>query len=278
MFISSNSDGGGKMNSGVIKEFFNHYYPVSQTPRPMEGYKERAPGYAGTYYPLRASFMTNQKMFAGLAQFKATVNDNGTINVPDGSNMPGTFIEVEPGLFQQVNGTDKAAFRAGNNGRAEYMFNLPFQAFKRAEWYETLTFHLALLSLCLLVFLSAIVAWPVKFLIGRRKAMPANSRQWIAKWVSAAASLLGIAIVLGIAGMFLLDKSISERVPPELYAILALALVMVVVTAVAIIFTLLAWEDKYWGLRERAYYTVVTIAMLVFVWFLSYWNLIGFNF
>ncbi len=278
LFISANSPGGGKMNTGVIKEFFNHYYPVSQSHRPMEGYKERTARYAGTYYPLRSSFVTNQKILGSLSQFDVTANENGTITVPDRAGMQGIFLEVAPGLFQKINSTDKIAFRAGSNGGTEYLFTYPFLAFKKAEWYETLTFHLALLALCLAIFLSALIVWPAKYFHDHRKAMPANSLPGLAKWASTAASALGIVVVLGLAGMFLFDRSIDQRIPTELYIILIIALIVVTLTAAAIVFTLLAWKDKYWSRPERIYHTAVTAALLAFVLLLYYWNLIGFKF
>jgi hypothetical protein len=121
----------------------------------------------------------------------------------------------------------------------------------------------------------ALRVWPIEYLLSHRKAMPMRSGPWIPKWLSTVTSALDIAAVLLLVWMILFDTSISQRIPPELYAILAIALVAVVLTAVAVIFTLLAWKDRYWSLPERAYYTIVTLEMAVFIWILYYWNLIG---
>jgi hypothetical protein len=44
------------------------------------------------------------------------------------------------------------------------------------------------------------------------------------------------------------------------------------------VYTVLAWKDSYWSFAGRAYYTLVTVAALAFVWFLNYWNLLGWRF
>ena len=40
----------------------------------------------------------------------------------------------------------------------------------------------------------------------------------------------------------------------------------------------LAWKDSYWSIPFRTYYTLVTVAAVAFVWFLNYWNLLGWRF
>ncbi len=44
------------------------------------------------------------------------------------------------------------------------------------------------------------------------------------------------------------------------------------------IHTLLAWRGRYWSLAGRLHYTLVTLGALAFVWWLNYWNLLGFHF
>ena len=46
----------------------------------------------------------------------------------------------------------------------------------------------------------------------------------------------------------------------------------------ALVFTALAWKNRYWGAAFRIYYTLVTIAALAFVWFLNYWNWLGWRY
>jgi hypothetical protein len=54
--------------------------------------------------------------------------------------------------------------------------------------------------------------------------------------------------------------------------------VAAVLTAGALVSTVLAWKNRYWGIAGRAYYTLVTLAAVAFVWFLNYWNLLGWRY
>src|SRR5690606_15300704 len=66
---------------------------------------------------------------------------------------------------------------------------------------------------------------------------------------------------------------------PILYQIvLGLGVFSAVLTLGALIATVLAWKNGYWGVVRRGYYTALTLAAVAFVWFLNFWNLLGWRF
>jgi hypothetical protein len=42
-----------------------------------------------------------------------------------------------------------------------------------------------------------------------------------------------------------------------------------------VVLDVLAWKDRYWGVAGRVHYSLVALAAVLFVSFLSHWNLIG---
>ena len=60
--------------------------------------------------------------------------------------------------------------------------------------------------------------------------------------------------------------------------VLLLPILAAVQTVGALVYSVLAWKDSYWGVAGRVYYTLVTLAAVAFVWFLNYWNLLGWRF
>jgi hypothetical protein len=75
----------------------------------------------------------------------------------------------------------------------------------------------------------------------------------------------------------LTDMQITHAVPPILNALFALPALAIVLTIGSLVFTVLAWKDRYWGVLGRLHYTLVTLAALAFIPFLHYWNLLGFR-
>ncbi|NIP68218.1 MAG: hypothetical protein GTO04_03250, partial [Planctomycetales bacterium] len=48
--------------------------------------------------------------------------------------------------------------------------------------------------------------------------------------------------------------------------VLGLGVLAAVLTVGALVYTALAWKNRYWGVAGRAYYTLVTVAAVAFVW------------
>jgi hypothetical protein len=51
-----------------------------------------------------------------------------------------------------------------------------------------------------------------------------------------------------------------------------------VLTAGALACMVLAWKNSCWGVAFRAYVTLVTASAVAFVWFMNYWNLLGWRY
>ena len=49
-------------------------------------------------------------------------------------------------------------------------------------------------------------------------------------------------------------------------------------TAAAGVYTVLAWKGRFWEPAGRVHYMLATFAAVAFVWFLNYWNLLGWRF
>jgi hypothetical protein len=140
-------------------------------------------------------------------------------------------------------------------------------------------FHYILLGVSMVIFLSAI-AWPIGALQnrvkGKKKAGELRSRQ--AHWVAGGMSALYLLFLIGMVIVLSDTQSIMYGVPPLLPFVLVLPLLAVVLTIGALGFTVLVWRNRYWGGIGRVHYTLVTLMSLPFIWFLNYWNLLGFRF
>ncbi len=71
--------------------------------------------------------------------------------------------------------------------------------------------------------------------------------------------MIALAVVLDNPG------EIVFGVPQSLRVALALPLAAAVLTAVSLVFVLLAWRRRYWRWWGRIYYTVVALAAAVFL-------------
>jgi CubicO group peptidase (beta-lactamase class C family) len=288
VFVAYNSAGGGGLttaHTGFQRVFFDHYYPAPAVAsrQPPADFSQRAGRFLGVYRYASSPHTTLIKIVELFGAYRAEVSDPG-----DGTlllTMSGSkwrFVEVEPLYFHQVDGSLAMVFREDDRGRITRMYTdfMPWYATAKLDWYETRGFHMALALGCVLVFLSMIPAAAIRSirnrrLSGDRKPTPSGAR--VANWI-----ILGIC-VLNL--LFLGGSALWGNPPTELGSVsmnarivLGLGVVSAVLTVGALAYTVLAWKNSYWGVVFRAYYTLVTIAAVAFVWFLNYWNLLGWRF
>ena len=102
-----------------------------------------------------------------------------------------------------------------------------------------------------------------------------------ARWARRNLGLLGalnLAFVIGFASIFAagLDDLIFA-LPKGLYAVLTLPLIAVALTLLAAFLAIRVWRESYWTRGARVLHTAGVAAAIAFVWFLNYWNLLGYR-
>jgi hypothetical protein len=188
---------------------------------------------------------------------------------------------VEPLYFRQVDGQFHILFREDDQGRITHMFTdyTPMFAFEKLKWYETRDFNMALVLGCVLMFVSAIPVLLIRCIRNRRpsgyqKPAPRGARvaYHIIVGISVMNLLFVIGTVLSINPVPMFGVSLIYKI------VLGLGVLSAVLTAGALLYGVLAWKRSYWGVAARVHYTLVTVAAVAFVWFLNYWNLLGWRF
>lgn len=282
LFVSYNSAGGRAAKWLLLQAFLDRYYPaaVPTTPAPPADFAQRAGQFAGSYQSTRSAATTIEKiggLFGMVATAQVTASDEGYLTIAGLSKEPTQWVEVAPLMFQQVGGRETVVFRADEQGLITHLFqgNVPIEGYHRLAWYENPRLHLGLLAGSVVLFLSALVTWPIAWLVAGRKAAPRPGLAGLARWLAWGISGLNMLFLI----LFVVSLSDLSQFPTSLTkAALGLALLAAWLTAGMIICAGLAWRQHYWSVVDRAHYTLLTLGALGFIWCLHYWNLLGFRF
>jgi hypothetical protein len=291
VFVVYNSEGGGDLtlqHLGFQRAFFDHYYPAPAVEpiRSPADFAERAGRFDGTYRITGGtpgtSYTTLEKVGVLFGMSTVEISDPG-----DGTLLftnpwgEWRFVEVKPLYFRQVDGPFNILFDEDDRGRITRMFTdyTPMLAFEKLNWYETPGFNRALALGCVLVFLSMIPAASIRFIRSRR---PSAERKPEPRGARVAYQIIvGICVLdlLFVIGTVLWGNPVPLFGVPTMYRIvLGLGVLSAVLTVGALIYSVLAWKNSYWGIAARGHYTLVTVAAVAFLWFLNYWNLLGWRF
>jgi hypothetical protein len=292
VFVVYNSlgarDGGlTTQHYGFQRAFFDHYYPASaaapiQSPADLA---EQAGRFAGLYRFANNHATTPEKVMGllGIDTIEISTPGDGTLLLSMGG-PEFRFVQVEPLFFRQVDGPFAIVFREDDRGRITYLFTdfMPQYALVKLDWYETPGFNMALALGCVLVFLSMVPVAVIRFIRNRR--LGGDGRAATRGTATAGGIIVGICLLnlLFLVGVALKFPPVQ---PSELHSLslitkitLGVGVLSAVLTVGALVYTVFAWKNSYWGIAFRAYYTLVTIAAVAFVWFLNYWNWLGWRY
>jgi CubicO group peptidase (beta-lactamase class C family) len=284
LFVSYNTDSGAGAREPLFNAFLRRYFPQPEPPvvtAPAE-FRERAKRLAGEYGAARYSHSTIGKLVALMNAVNVSVNEDNTITISNGSST-GRYVEVEPFVFREIDGTRKVVFREDTGGQVRYLFLAdlsPFSAVRR-EWYEWRLVHWILLGASLGIFASAVLFWPAIAFSVRGLSTPRIIRTRFSAVLSCLAWLLGISSIalVGALAFFLRDPGeIGFGLSPLVKGLLTVPQFCAVLTAMVLSGCIIAWKSRYWRVTGRLHYTLVALAGVGFIWFLYYWNLLNFGF
>ena len=285
VFVVYNSNSGGELTPqhlGFQRAFFDHYYPAPAVAplQPPADFAKRVSRFVGSYRGTMRSYTTADKIGALFGEAIISNSGDGALLL-NAFGQEWRFVEVEPLYFRQADGNFALVFREDDQGRIAQMATdlTPQFAFEKLKWYETFTFNMVLLQVGALIFLSMIPVAAIRLIRDRRakgNQKPASRSARTALWIILGISVLNLIVVIYIYlwgyPVMLFPFSTLTKI------VLGLGVLSALLTVAALVYTVLAWKDRYWGITGRMYYTLVTVAAVAYVWFLNYWNLLGWRY
>ncbi|UCF36911.1 MAG: serine hydrolase [Acidobacteriota bacterium] len=285
LFVSYNSEDGGRARTEFLEAFFERYFPAIDQPMaaPRAGFEERVAEIAGSYRSSRRPQTTIDKIAELMGSFDVWSDLPGEL-VTSGAGPRNTrWVEIEPFLFVEKGGWDRLVFRVDeSSGRMlAFLGSLPVFGFEMLSWYESPRFHLTVLAICWLMLLSTLV-FPVLAFFFERKQESLLARRSVrhtkARWLAVVVTLLFTVFLVGLVVSLRNPLEIVYDIPSSLAFLLVLPVIGAVLTLVLTVVAIVAWKGQYWSILARLHYSLVAVAAIVLVWQLNYWNLLGWKY
>lgn len=150
----------------------------------------------------------------------------------------------------------------------------PHLAYDKLAWHQSTVFHLGLVAVSLVAFLSAVVGWP----LSGRWRRGESGLQRLARAPAWSASALFLVFSASLVVVLRDPMEIAFGVPPLLQAVLAIATMGAALMLVGLLLAVRSWIRGDWTLGMRVHHSLVVVAGVAFVWFLHAWNLVGFRY
>lgn len=279
------------LGEDLYQQFLDRYYPASQeltpVPIPSADIQQHSRQINGSYRYIRYPRYSLVKLATFLLEskrlFHLKANDNGTLMLwPQGSQ----WVEVEPLLYQHPDSNIYMNFQQDTQDQITGMAfsSHVFATFEKLAWYENPGFQLGWIGFCVLVFCSGLLIWPINPLLHhfqlRKQSLRGSRVTRLARFLVGLISALNIVFLIG---MLLVVFQINFwefafGMPPIMIALLYLPILTTgIITGLPFV-VFLAWKDNHWSVIGRFHCLLTMLAAVVFIPFLTYWNLLGFQF
>ncbi|HMI59218.1 MAG TPA: serine hydrolase domain-containing protein [Gemmatimonadaceae bacterium] len=281
IFASYIGDGGGRAREGLVRGFFDRYFPakVAATPAPPADLDAKAKSYVGSYRFARHSSSKFEKLIlvASPALDVSYLAKDKRLVLTGLGEKPEQFEPIGGGVFQEIAGHRRIAFIGDSAGPALHMSveDLPFMGTERVPWNESPKLWYLLLGLSTIIFLSVLIT--AYFRRKENSALPTEQKRaaLLATITAAWFFLTFIVITLVLAMSF---NTLFSHVPGSLKAALVLPIVFVLLTLLLVAALVQAWRGGFWTTGRRVRFTFVVLAAVSICIFFNTWNLLGWRF
>jgi CubicO group peptidase (beta-lactamase class C family) len=283
LFVSYNSMTGGSGGSELEAAFMDRYFPVQRVAlKSPADFKTRLNSYIGSFDLARRNYSTPEKILGLVQYFTVSPGPDDTLLMTSDRSQGDVdqWVETKPGVFKLAGGDDTLVFLDKSRGQYQtaYIGSLASIGLLRSPWYATPSFDLRLLAICLIMFLTGILAAPVGLFGLRIKPATDERRQWLrraARWVAFSFCLLTILYVLGSGSLYIALTSKPGGDFAPLMILTQVARVGVLLALAMVALSYFVWRGKYWSLAGRIHYTLLTVAAWAFIGFGLVWRLLG---
>jgi hypothetical protein len=249
----------------------------AKNPKPPSDFAERGARFAGSYRFTRQNWSSIEKLLALFQTISVSVTEKNDLVLEGLLPEPMRLVEIEPLLFQQVDGTRKVAFEESDEGAVTHMFFdfLPFMPTYRVPWFETQGFTVTVVLAAVLLSLTVISG-------GIRHRWANRNEPSPGLWTARASAIIGFLTLAFLLGAFAIVTSIGEEIfygiPRSLTAALVLPHVTAALLAVLAFVLGLVWSRRVFPWRRRLHYTLFFLAALGLHWIYWHWNVLGFRY
>ena len=290
LFVSVNGVYGfiSKFREELMDRFMDHYYPADDPS--LEEHveylvKDDLKRFEGTYRMNRYSRLSFEKIMGGALEgrFKAESDHSLTLYVsPIMQEPPSEWNRVGDLLFRHEDGR-YMAFYEDNEGRithSNFYFMVPGNYIKM-PWYAAGSFHLILLLVLLVLFLSVMPGWPVRSIfrkIGRRKKERTRLETRIRTATLITIGLHWLFLAGLIVALIFSAEQLAHGTPVLFAAVFTLPIIAGLFTLYLLVSLVTVWNIRFWYIARRIYQTFIVSGSVVFLWILYHWNFLGYNF
>ncbi|MEO2681863.1 serine hydrolase, partial [Clostridium butyricum] len=287
IYVATNSLSG--LPFDFEEEFLNYFYPHSnnfniEKINSSEDYSK----YEGTYRSYDGISKTNIMKMAVLFDDDMEIKDNkdGTLTLHETTQskerITTKLMEIENGVFLREDGKGKFTFKFDNYGKVTYAFNdISINSFEKLKFYEQSKFIILSIGIIVITFIINIMLFALSFIKRKNKVYKNSERTKIIEILKYANICIEIFYIIGGLGVIIstLEMCLNSEYNLSylLYSLLTMLIIATIIVIVSLALSIYSLIKKKGIIRQRLYYMFLNMMNLGFIWFLCYFNFLGYK-
>lgn len=279
LFVSFNSQGGDY--SQVFGLFMNHFYPINPPQPALKITKDDADRFTGDFRFNRFPHSDLTRLTSIMNTVKISFDTSGYLVTRSGDTQK--WYMVNDSVFIKETGDEYLVFGKKKKDRytKAYLGNLAVMPLERVPLLDSASLNIPVMIIYMIIFIITLVLWPAVYLI--RKKYTLNSGEpgtlpALNKWTGWLSSLMVIVFFTGITSGLSTPWEIIYGVPAIVRTVLVIPLILCVfLVAIIYLASRLKSGNKY-NLSGKLHFYALALALILLLWQLNHWNLLGFKY
>lgn len=281
LFMSFNSENGGKVYSKVAEEFVDYFFPKPALKPIVKTSVDELKKFAGIYIGNRHPHRDLTKIISLLGPVEIHVQDSTKLRlVTDGEVT--YYVPIDSTTFRKEDGSEVIAFARGEDGQQHlFLGGLPIFVLDQVSGWRDPNTQLLIAVLTIAMTIIVIVFWPLAYLtrtgyqpLQRQRLLLPTSAKVIA-WLN---YLFFIVFLIGLTTAVSDSYTIVYGVPSGLKTALLFPLLMVTTTILMIYACVRVLFNNRYLLYSRLFYFGATLISVLALLQLNTLNFLGFHY
>jgi hypothetical protein len=267
--------------SQVLGLFMDQISPLKPAKKGIKLTSLNSEKFTGEYRFNRYPHSDMTRIASIMSTLKVSYDTNGYL-IARGIDTQKWFM-VNDSTFIKESGDEYFAFGELQNGKYTKIFpgNLAVMPMERLPVIDSGSLNIAVLAVWMLVFLFTFIHWPAVYLIRKKYSLNPGEQHPLPalnKWTGWITSVLVLIFIIGLMSSLSKPWELAYGVSPGVKTMLVIPLVLCVLWPVLMFLTYKLTVSKGFNLSGKIHFYVLTFSLLLFLWQLNHWNLLGFKY
>lgn len=279
LFVSFNSQGGDYAQ--VFGLFMNHFYPLHPPKPEMKLTSENSAMFTGEFRYNRFPHSDMTRFSSMMSTVKISYDTSGCLVTKSG-DMQKWYL-VHDSIFIKETGEEYLVFgkKSGDRYTKAYLGSLAVMPLERVPLIDSAALNLPLLVICTLIFLITFVFWPSAYLLRKQYTLNTGAPGALPafyKWAGWLSSFLVIIFFTLFASGLNTPWEIAYGIPAVIKISLIIPLILCLLLLVMLVLAYKLASKTGFNLSGKIHFYAITFALILFLWQMNHWNLLGFKY